>query len=1020
MASDMSLDGISIDIEKDVLLEAIEVMPAALALFDNNLVMIACNGHYATYHQCRQDWLVGQTLNEVAAYTATIVKSIDGQVIERPEHVYEMSLERIRALDGDSWETELKDGQWFLTSFHSTKQGGLVSTWVDITRQKVIENEARLNQVRLEDAINSVQDIFALYDEDRRLVICNPAYARYQHKSVAELIGTYHPDNVVNSHQYISKINGAPLDISPADYVSVATPHLSKTSTGRQIETNDGKIYLANDWITENGGVVFVARDITTQNIAQRRFEDAVEVMPAAFGLFDGEGVLVACNNAYTEYHRCPRDKLLGMRVEEIVEQATNFVVSVGGQPVSDADETNKHVVARIKELSGDSWEVEMEGGRWYQTGYQATQEGGFVSVSLDVTDYKTLQKEHQLNQTRMDDALEAMSDVFALYDSDLSLVACNSAYANFTGLDKPAAMGMNFEDLVALSSQNVEKFNDIAVDQLPNRYIDMVEEFSQEKSVAVELQMRSGKVLLANDWRTQSGGQIFLARDISSLKSIQRRFEDAIEAMPQMFCLWDADLRLITCNSAFATYFGRSKSELAGRNAIGLSKYIFRFIDHGVSSQTGASPDDPSAMLDWIRHPNNQAGEFVGTNGEHFVFSVSPSADGGAVFTGRNVTELRQAEQEVRLQQEALVQSEKMNALGTMLAGVAHELNNPLSVVVGQTLLMKETAEDENVQRRAELIGNAADRCARIVKSFLAMARQNPTESLSVDLNEIISDTVEVLKYSLGQSSIFVECDLAERLPSVWGDPDHLGQIVLNLVVNAQHALEEVDGERVVSVRTEARDGTGEVLVHVQDNGPGVPHDLRNRIFEPFFTTKEAGTGTGLGLALARKTIETHNGSLTVDDAPDGGSVFTIKLPADTSPTEEALLEEPIEASSRSHILIIDDEEDVITTMREILESDGHDVTTANSGTEALNHIARNNFDAILTDLRMQEMDGPAFYRQIKDKHPDLLDHVGFVTGDSLSKDIKAFLIEADRPTVEKPFSPDDIRNLIGGLVTR
>jgi CheY-like chemotaxis protein/two-component sensor histidine kinase len=343
--------------------------------------------------------------------------------------------------------------------------------------------------------------------------------------------------------------------------------------------------------------------------------------------------------------------------------------------------------------------------------------------------------------------------------------------------------------------------------------------------------------------------------------------------------------------------------------------------------------------------------------------------------------------------------------------------LNNPLSVVVGQTLLMKETATDEKIQRRAELIGNAADRCGRIVKTFLAMARQKPPDSQSVDLNEIVSDTLEVLKYTLGQSAIYVEDSLAENLPMVWGDPDQLGQIILNLVVNAQHALETVEGERRIGITTTDEFDTNTVVLRILDNGPGIPRALQNRIFEPFFTTKEVGLGTGLGLALTRKIVEAHGGSIDLGDTVTGGCSFVVRLPRWEHAAEAKAPDVPSTRPAARSILIVDDEEDVIMTLQDILEFDGHAVVTASSGGAAMKALDEQRFDAVLTDLRMQETDGISLFRHIADAHPGIVSRVAFVTGDTLSPDVRDFLAEAERPILEKPFRPDDVRALISEL---
>ncbi len=247
------------------------------------------------------------------------------------------------------------------------------------------------------------------------------------------------------------------------------------------------------------------------------------------------------------------------------------------------------------------------------------------------------------------------------------------------------------------------------------------------------------------------------------------------------------------------------------------------------------------------------------------------------AVF---DLTERLAIEEEMALQREALHQSEKLNAMGHLLASVAHELNNPLSVVVGQSLLLQETTQDEKILKRAEQIGTAADRCARIVRTFLAMARHESRQKAPVGINDLLNDSHEVTRYAMRNAGIQVSLDLADGLPLVMADADQLMQVFTNLLVNADHALGEVEGARRLDISSRD-DGNGAgVVVEIKDNGPGIPEAIRSRIFEPFFTTKKQGEGTGIGLALCHRVIEAHGGEIEVISAPGQGAAFVIRLP--------------------------------------------------------------------------------------------------------------------------------------------
>ena len=388
------------------------------------------------------------------------------------------------------------------------------------------------------------------------------------------------------------------------------------------------------------------------------------------------------------------------------------------------------------------------------------------------------------------------------------------------------------------------------------------------------------------------------------------------------------------------------------------------------------------------------------------------------AISSMVDLTERLAFEDELERQKEILHQNEKLSAMGELLASVAHELNNPLSVVVGQAILLAESAADEQMKDRAERIGNAAERCGRIVKTFLAMARQQPSISEPIDVNQAIDVALEVCSDDLNNADIAISRHLSHKLPAVAADFGQISQVIANLIINAKHAMENHSDDRVLKLTSSFRPTTGDVVVKVKDSGPGIPSEIRNRIFEPFFTTKATGKGTGIGLALCHRIIETHGGRIKLDDACQDGTAFVIKLPCHHAERAEQLtMETTTQGARQLSILAIDDEEDMTELVADILRFDGHDVETANSGKRALELIARNDFDVILSDLRMPGLDGPTLFRHLEESRPELVSCIAFITGDTLSTDIHQFLKTSKRPYLEKPAGPADIRALVQAI---
>lgn len=384
-----------------------------------------------------------------------------------------------------------------------------------------------------------------------------------------------------------------------------------------------------------------------------------------------------------------------------------------------------------------------------------------------------------------------------------------------------------------------------------------------------------------------------------------------------------------------------------------------------------------------------------------------NPQIGGFAIDT----TEQMRAEAELERSRAALYQSEKMSALGSLLAGLSHELNNPLSVVVGQALIMEEKAADERTSVRAGKIRAAAERCARIVQTFLAMARQQPPERQLIDVNELIEAALEITVYGLRSAGITVHADLARGLPVVLGDAGQLHQLFANLIINAQHALEACSEPRALWITTRLRNGN--LVIDVRDNGPGIPAALHGRIFEPFFTTKPVGVGTGLGLSFAYGVAQAHGGGLSLVKT-ETGAHFQVTIPAQAKAALTKRAPAAATAPRAGRALVVDDELDLAETICELLEQQGWQAQAARSGEDAIRLLDRTDPDLIIADIKMPGMDGPALHAWLAEHRPEFVQRLVFLTGDTLGEAANAFLKQCGRPFMEKPFSIKTFTDLL------
>jgi PAS domain S-box-containing protein len=384
---------------------------------------------------------------------------------------------------------------------------------------------------------------------------------------------------------------------------------------------------------------------------------------------------------------------------------------------------------------------------------------------------------------------------------------------------------------------------------------------------------------------------------------------------------------------------------------------------------------------------------------------------DGRRLFVShlRDLTDSKKLEREMQANRERLHQVEKLSAMGSLLAGVAHELNNPLAIVVAQSTLLADKAPDAATGARAERIRAAAERCGRIVKSFLAMARQKPPQRVAVDVADVVRGSLEVVGYGLRSSGIEIDLRIPSGLPPVSADRDLLGQVFSNLLVNAQQALVTVPMPRLLRITAQA-DG-GEVAVRILDNGPGVPDEVRDRIFDPYFTTKAVEVGTGIGLAISRSVVEEHGGAIRLVASELGGAGFEVRLP-------QAAVDVAGEAAGPSErrtaglsVLIVDDERDVGESLAEMLEAMGHSAQVVDSGEAALDLLRATPVDALVTDLRMPGMDGAELARNAVALRPELTGRVLVMTGDTVAGPASVAARGHQGLTfLEKPFRGDDV----------
>jgi PAS domain S-box-containing protein len=482
-----------------------------------------------------------------------------------------------------------------------------------------------------------------------------------------------------------------------------------------------------------------------------------------------------------------------------------------------------------------------------------------------------------------------------------------------------------------------------------------------------------------------------------AKIDEAQKEWEIIFNAIEEGISIHDANFNILDANQSLARILKTTTSELNGKRCY----EIF----HQLSEPLKGCPC--LQFIEKKKFPSMDV-KIPHLNGE-FNISIYPlsNAEGGLkgfVHIMRDITK------QSRLEGES-VQLEKLSVLGELISCVAHELNNPLTSVMGYAQLLKGSKEvSGEIKEDLEKLYNEAMRTSEIVKKFLAFARKRKPEKSYVNINEILRSTIALKSYDSKVNNVAAVEDFQADLPRTMADPQQLQQVFLNLLTNAEYAMKEAHGRGRLEIQTRSNLERTLLRVSFKDDGSGISEENLSNVFEPFFTTKE--TGTGLGLSVSYRIVQEHEGTISVKSRLGEGATFTVELPIIdleekiVKPKEEEGEEERI---SGKKVLVIDDELDILNLVRNILEKEGLDVETVSNGELALNKLKKNFYDLIIIDLKMPGLTGIGLYREIEKKNLKMLNRILFFTGDTIGSETMKFFEEIQANYIYKPFDNAD-----------
>jgi len=480
--------------------------------------------------------------------------------------------------------------------------------------------------------------------------------------------------------------------------------------------------------------------------------------------------------------------------------------------------------------------------------------------------------------------------------------------------------------------------------------------------------------------------------------------WHNTFDSLEEVVLIIDTDYRIEKINSRGLALFGRSQEEVIGRKC-------YEVVD------SSNQPSEYCPLRQALRSQKAVSVEcYHQLTGRHFSLRSVPIIDEHGqiakfVYLMKDITkEVKAKERERELVQELNLTS-RLASIGEAAAGIAHEINNPLTGVIGFAQMLSQMDIPEDIREAVEVIEDGARRTAGIVEKLLTFARRNRPEKEYADINYIVKSALDIRSYELRTNNIEVITQLAPDLPRTMANVGQLQQVFLNIIVNAEQAMARANGRGRLLVKTEKVNGY--IRVSIADNGPGISKDNLGKIFDPFFTTKGEDGGTGLGLSISYGIIKEHRGKIRARSTLGKGTTFIIELPIlkEAKPEEDAEpAEEEPQRVSGARILVVDDEPNICRVLERLLSREGHSVDTMPDAQRALDSLRDTKYDLILLDLKMPGMSGIEFFNQMKEIDPSLEGKVVCITGDVISPRNKAFLDSTRIPCIVKPFTAEQL----------
>jgi PAS domain S-box-containing protein len=768
---------------------------------------------------------------------------------------------------------------------------------------------------------------------------------------------------------------------------------------GRNIFDSDGKSL----------GIVFIGRDVTNIREALERLRLEANLIANerdAVITLDDKAVITSWNNAAEEIYGWKAEEVIGKKTREVYktqyqgmtpEEAKELIVNSGkhiGEVVQVSKSGELLIIDRkLKAIRGSNNQVL-----------------GFVTVNRDITEHKKMEQALQLTQYALDHVK------YPVYwtDADGKISYVNDACCKSLGYTREELLSMNVVDFNPTATLGNRELRLKRIRENGSEKFETLHRKKDGRDVHVEININYLKYDSKEFYFT-------LAQDITQRKRLEKallqakeKYKVLVENINDVIFSTNSKGNIVYISPVIRQLTGYKPSEVMGKefrefvhpdDSIGveqsfintqnniLDPYEFRIIHK----------DGSTVFVSSYSRPILVQNEVVGVTG---------------VIT--DLSDRKKAETEKKeLEKRAQVTS-RLAAIGEMAAGIAHEINNPLTGIIGYAHLLMQSDIPADIKKDVEVIDHGAQRVASIVKRLLTFARQQPMEREYLNINRVVETALELQAYYLRTGNIKVVLQLEPNLPLTIADANQLQQVFLNIIVNAKIEMQELKGKGVLTIKTEKIDNV--IKISFGDNGPGIAPENLEKIFQPFFTTRPIGKGTGLGLSICHGIIVEHSGKIYAENELNKGATFIIELPIIKKLDQQKKIKaekETVKKTYKARILVMDDEPVVRQFLDRILTTAGHEVEVVDNAHDFMESVKNNRYNLILLDMKMPEISGIELYGQLEKIAKSLAHRVVFITGDVMGADTQKFLSKTKAPYILKPFDSAKLNREINRYLT-